>query len=131
MAAKDSHNTNTLLRDLNLVVQRQDERRIKVIANGNGLPRWSGGQLAVDPTSVPASKCNPNIGLVSSDGTLTFFRLLAQLPPARAGARLQEHIRCTVSAARARSRRMQRVVVPLSDLLAGGQAPAPSCLPMT
>ena len=39
-----------LLRDL--VVQRQDERRIEVIANG--LPLWSGAQLAVDTTLVSA-----------------------------------------------------------------------------
>ena len=44
--------TNVLLRDLNLVVQRQDERRIEVIANG--LPLWSGAQLAVDTTLVSA-----------------------------------------------------------------------------
>ena len=40
--------TNVRLRDFNLVVQRQDELRIKVIANG--LPLWSGAQLAVDTT---------------------------------------------------------------------------------
>ena len=44
--------TNALLRDLNLVVRRQDERHIEVIANG--LPLWSGAQLAVDTTLVSA-----------------------------------------------------------------------------
>ena len=44
--------TNVLLRDLNLVVHNQDDRRIEVIANG--LPLWGGAQLAVDTTLVSA-----------------------------------------------------------------------------
>ncbi len=42
--------TNVLLRDLNVVVDRQDDRRLEVIANG--LPLWGGVQLAVDTTLV-------------------------------------------------------------------------------
>ena len=37
---------NVRLRDLNVDVARQDERRIEVIANGLAL--WGGSQLAVD-----------------------------------------------------------------------------------
>ena len=44
--------TNVLLRDLNLVVHNQNDRRIEVIANG--LPLWGGAQLAVDTTLVSA-----------------------------------------------------------------------------
>ena len=43
--------TNTRLSDLNLDhINRQDDRRIEVIANG--LPLWGGAQLAVDTTLV-------------------------------------------------------------------------------
>jgi len=43
--------TNTRLVDLNLEhLDRQDDRRIEVIANG--LPLWGGNQLAVDTTLV-------------------------------------------------------------------------------
>ena len=42
--------TNTLVRDLNAPVDRLDDRRIEVIANG--LPLWNGAQLAVDTTIV-------------------------------------------------------------------------------
>ena len=38
------------MRDLSVVAERQDERRIEVIANG--LPLWGGVQLAVDTTLV-------------------------------------------------------------------------------
>ena len=41
---------NVRLRDLNVDVARQDERRIEVIANGLAL--WGGSQLAVDTTLV-------------------------------------------------------------------------------
>ena len=41
---------HALVRDLNVVPVRQDERRIEVIANG--LPLWGGVQLAVDTTLV-------------------------------------------------------------------------------
>ena len=41
---------NVRLRDLNVDVARQDERRIEVIANGLAL--WGGAQLAVDTTLV-------------------------------------------------------------------------------
>ena len=41
---------NVRLRDLNVDVARQDERRIEVIANGLAL--WRGSQLAVDTTLV-------------------------------------------------------------------------------
>ena len=44
--------SNALLRDLNLHPDRQDDRRIEVIANG--LPLWGGAQLAVDTTLVSA-----------------------------------------------------------------------------
>ena len=43
--------TNTRLMDLNIDnIQRQDDRRIEVIANG--LPLWGGVQLAIDTTLV-------------------------------------------------------------------------------
>lgn len=42
--------THTLLSDLNLVVDRLDERRLEVVANG--LPLWNGAQVAVDTTLV-------------------------------------------------------------------------------
>ena len=42
--------TALLLPDLNVVVDRQDDRRLEVIANG--LPLWGGVQLAVDTTLV-------------------------------------------------------------------------------
>ena len=41
-----------LLRDLNVIAQRHDDRRLEVIANG--LPVWGGVQLAVDTTLVSA-----------------------------------------------------------------------------
>ena len=41
---------HALVRDLNIVPVRQDERRIEIIANG--LPLWGGVQLAVDTTLV-------------------------------------------------------------------------------
>ena len=41
-----------LLRDLNVIAQRHDDRRLEVIANG--LPLWGGVQLAVDTTLVSA-----------------------------------------------------------------------------
>ena len=44
--------TNVLLRDPNLVVERQDDRSIEVIASG--LQLWGGAQLAVDTTLVSA-----------------------------------------------------------------------------
>ena len=47
---------NTLVRDLNVVVARFDDRRIEVIANG--LPLWNGAQLAVDTTIVPPLTAN-------------------------------------------------------------------------
>ena len=40
------------VRDLNATVDRADDRRIEVIANG--LPLWNGAQLAVDTTLVSA-----------------------------------------------------------------------------
>ena len=43
---------NVLLRDLNVIAQRHDDRRLEVIANG--LPLWGGVQLAVDTTLVSA-----------------------------------------------------------------------------
>ena len=43
--------TNVLVRNLNLKAARQDERRIKVIANGLSL--WGGLQLAVATTWCP------------------------------------------------------------------------------
>ena len=39
-----------LVRDLNVQVDRQDDRRLEVVANG--LPLWGGVQLAVDTTLV-------------------------------------------------------------------------------
>ena len=42
--------TNTRLADLNLQVDRVDDRRLEVVANG--LPLWGGAQLAVDTTLV-------------------------------------------------------------------------------
>ena len=41
---------HVLVRDLNIHPERFDDRRIEVIANG--LPLWSGAQLAVDTTLV-------------------------------------------------------------------------------
>ena len=43
---------NQLLRDLNVVAQADDQRRIEVIANG--LPFWGGKQVAIDTTVVSA-----------------------------------------------------------------------------
>ena len=43
---------NQLLRDLNIVAQADDQRRIEVIANG--LPFWGGKQVAIDTTVVSA-----------------------------------------------------------------------------
>ena len=43
---------NVLMRDVNVDVDRRDDRRIEVIANG--LPLWGGAQLAVDVTLVSA-----------------------------------------------------------------------------
>ena len=37
---------NQLLRDLNIVAQADDQRKIEVIANG--LPFWGGKQVAID-----------------------------------------------------------------------------------
>ena len=46
--------TNTRLMDLNIDnIQRQDDRRIEVIANG--LPPWGGVQLAIDTSLVSPS----------------------------------------------------------------------------
>ena len=45
---------NQLLRDLNIVAQADDQRRIEVIANG--LPFWGGKQVAIDTTVVSALK---------------------------------------------------------------------------
>ena len=42
--------SNTRLADLNLAVDRLDDRRLEVVANG--LPLWGGAQLAVDTTLV-------------------------------------------------------------------------------
>ena len=42
--------SNTRLADLNLAVDRLDDRRLEVVANG--LPLWGGAQLAVDATPV-------------------------------------------------------------------------------
>ena len=42
--------SNTRLADLNLQVDRVDDRRLEVVANG--LPLWGGQQLAVDTTLV-------------------------------------------------------------------------------
>ena len=42
--------SNTRLADLNLAVDRLDDRRLEVVANG--LPPWGGAQLAVDTTLV-------------------------------------------------------------------------------
>ena len=41
-----------LLRDLNIVAQADDQRRIEVIANGP--PFWGGKQVAIDTTVVSA-----------------------------------------------------------------------------
>ena len=41
---------NQLLRDLNVIVPADDQRRIEVIANG--LPFWGGKQVAIDTTVV-------------------------------------------------------------------------------
>ena len=43
---------NQLLRDLNLNVTANDERRLEVIANG--LPLWGGKQVAIDTTVISA-----------------------------------------------------------------------------
>ena len=43
---------NQLLRDLNVIVLADDQRRIEVIANG--LPFWGGKQVAIDTTVVSA-----------------------------------------------------------------------------
>ena len=58
--------TNVLLRDLNVVVDRQDDRCLEVIANG--LQLWGGVQLAVDTT------------LVSPLDSLGFWRVAAHAP---------------------------------------------------
>ena len=44
---------HTLVRDLNIASVPGDDRRIEVIANG--LPLWSGAQLAIDTTLVSAA----------------------------------------------------------------------------
>ena len=44
--------SNVSLRDLIIITRRHDDRRIQVIANG--LPLWSGVQLAVDTTLMSA-----------------------------------------------------------------------------
>ena len=41
---------HVLVRDLNVLPARRDERRIEVIANG--FPLWNGAQVAVDTTLV-------------------------------------------------------------------------------
>ena len=60
--------TNVLLRDMNIPVRPQDDRRLEIVANG--LPLWGGAQIAVDATLVspvrrngrPQSRCASEAG---------------------------------------------------------------------
>ena len=49
---REAGKENQLLRDLNIVAQADDQRRIEVVANG--LPFWGGKQVAIDTTVVSA-----------------------------------------------------------------------------